>query len=84
MNEITIGIVGLFMLLLLFLTGIDLGFGMAIIGFLGFACIRSFDAALVMIASDLFETLSSYSLTVVPLFILMGQISFQAGIANKL
>ena len=84
MNEITIGITGLFMLLLLFLTGIDLGFGMAIIGFLGFACIRSFDAALIMIATDLFETLSSYGLTVMPLFILMGQLSFQAGIANKL
>jgi tripartite ATP-independent transporter DctM subunit len=84
MNEITVGIVGLFMLLLLFLTGIDLGFGMAIIGFLGFAIIRSFDAALIMIATDLFETLSSYGLTVVPLFIFMGQISFQAGIANKL
>ena len=84
MNEITVGITGLFILLLLFLTGIDLGFGMAIIGFIGFACIRSFDAALVMIATDLFETLSSYGLTVMPLFILMGQLSFQAGIANKL
>ncbi len=84
MNEIAIGIVGLFMLLLLFLTGIDLGFGMAIVGFFGFACIRSFDAAFIMIATDLFETLSSYGLTVMPLFILMGQLSFQAGIANKL
>jgi len=84
MNEIAIGIVGLFTLLLLFLTGIDLGFGMAIVGFFGFACIRSFDAAFIMIATDLFETLSSYGLTVVPLFILMGQLSFQAGIANKL
>ncbi len=83
MNEIMVGITGLFMLLLLFLTGIDLGFAMAIIGFLGFAYIRSFDAALIMIATDLFETLSSYGLTVIPLFILMGQISFQAGIANR-
>ena len=84
MNEVTIGITGLFVLLCLFLTGIELGFGMAIVGFMGFAVIRSFDAALILIATDLFETLSSYGLTVVPLFILMGQISFQAGIANKL
>ena len=84
MNEVTVGITGLFILLLLFLTGIDLGFGMAIVGFVGFACIRSFDAAFIMIATDLFETLSSYGLTVMPLFILMGQLSFQAGIANKL
>lgn len=84
MNEIAVGITGLFILLLLFLTGIDLGFGMAIVGFIGFAYIRSFDAALIMIATDLFETMSSYGLTVIPLFILMGQVAFQAGIANKL
>ena len=84
MNEIAVGITGLFVLLLLFLTGIDLGFGMAIVGFIGFAYIRSFDAALIMIATDLFETMSSYGLTVIPLFILMGQVAFQAGIANKL
>jgi C4-dicarboxylate transporter, DctM subunit len=83
-ESMLIGLVGMFMLLLLFLTGIDLGFGMAIIGFFGFAYIRGFDAALILVATDLFETLSSYGLTVIPLFILMGQVAFQAGIANKL
>lgn len=84
MNEAIVGILGMFMLLLLFLTGIDLCFGMAIVGFVGFAYLRGFDAALTLIATDLFESISSYGLTVIPLFILMGQIAFQAGIANKL
>jgi hypothetical protein len=37
MNEITVGIIALVVLLLLFTTGIELGFGMALIGFVGFA-----------------------------------------------
>jgi C4-dicarboxylate transporter, DctM subunit len=84
MSEVTVGIVGLFLLLALFMTGIDLAFAMAIIGFVGFAYLRSFEGACSMIATDMFEVLSSYSLTVIPLFIFMGQVAFHAGIAKKL
>jgi tripartite ATP-independent transporter DctM subunit len=84
MNETAIGIVGMFALLMLFLTGIELGFGMAIVGFIGFTYLRGFDAALALVASDFFEAVSSYGLTVIPLFILMGQVAFEAGIAGKL
>jgi len=84
MNEVTAGIVGLFLLMGLFLTGIEVGFAMAIIGFIGFSYIVSFEAALNLLATDVFETFSSYSLTVIPLFILMGQIAFNAGIARRL
>ncbi len=37
MNEITVGLIDLALLLILFLTGIELGFAMAIMGFVGFA-----------------------------------------------
>ena len=36
MSEVVVGIIGLAVVLALFLTGIELGFAMAIIGFLGF------------------------------------------------
>ena len=84
MNEVTVGIVSLFFLIALFLTGIELGFGMAVIGFLGFSYIVSVEAALNLLATDVFETFSSYGFTVIPLFILMGQIAFNAGIAKRL
>jgi len=42
MNEVLFGIIGLCTALLLFLTGIELGFAMAIVGFLGFSLLRSF------------------------------------------
>jgi len=84
MNEVTIGIIGLAVILLMFLTGIELGFAMAIIGFLGFSYIVSFKAGLNLLAKDIFDVFASYGFTVIPLFVLMGQIAFNAGIAKRL
>src|SRR3989337_482806 len=84
MNEVTIGILGLAVVMALFLTGIELGFAMAIVGFLGFSIIVSFKAGLNLLAKDVFDVFSSYGFTVIPLFVLMGQIAFNAGIAKRL
>jgi tripartite ATP-independent transporter DctM subunit len=67
-----------------FLTGIELALAMILVGFFGFGYLISFDAAFNMMAKDVFDTFESYNLTVVPLFILMGQIAFNAGIARRL
>jgi tripartite ATP-independent transporter DctM subunit len=83
MNEL-IGILGLALVLVLFLTGIELGFAMALIGFLGFSYIMSFKAGLNLLAKDLFDVTASYGFTVIPLFIFMGQIASNAGIAKRL
>ena len=45
MSEITVGLLGLTVLLLLFTTGIELGFAMALVGFSGFAYLNGFEAA---------------------------------------
>jgi tripartite ATP-independent transporter DctM subunit len=79
-----IGIIGLGVVILLFLTGIELSYAMFIIGFLGFSLIVSFEAGLSLLARDIFDIFSSYNFTVVPLFVLMGQIAFNAGIARRL
>jgi tripartite ATP-independent transporter DctM subunit len=84
MNEVTIGIIGLAVILLMFLTGIELGFAMAIVGFVGFSIIVSTKAALNLLAKDVFDVFASYGFTVIPLFVLMGQIAFNAGIAKRL
>jgi tripartite ATP-independent transporter DctM subunit len=84
MNEVVIGVIALVFLLGLFLTGIELAFAMAIIGVAGFAYLQSFDAAVGMLANDFLDSFSSYSFTVIPLFVLMGQIAFNAGIAKRL
>jgi tripartite ATP-independent transporter DctM subunit len=84
MNEISVGLLVLGLLLLLFLTGIELGFAMAIMGFFGFSYLVSMPAAFNLLAKDFFDTFASYGFTVIPLFIFMGQIAFNAGIARQL
>jgi C4-dicarboxylate transporter, DctM subunit len=84
MTEITLGVVGLIVLLGLFLTGMEMAVAMAIIGFAGYALVVSPGAAMNILANDFYDQLESYSLTVVPLFVLMGQIAFNAGIARRL
>jgi len=84
MNEVIVGIIGLGVLLAFFLTGIELAIAMILVGFFGFGYLISFEAAFSMMAKDVFDTFESYNLTVVPLFILMGQVAFNAGIARRL
>jgi C4-dicarboxylate transporter DctM subunit len=84
MNEITVGIIGLLVLLAMFLTGLELAFAMLAVGFVGFAIMSDFNIAVSLLANDFLESLSSYSMTAVPLFVLMGQIAFNAGIARRL
>jgi tripartite ATP-independent transporter DctM subunit len=84
MNEVTIGLLGLGILIALFVIGLELSFAMLVVGFLGFAYVVSPGAALNLVAKDIFDSFESYSLTVVPLFILMGQLAFHAGIAKRL
>jgi C4-dicarboxylate transporter, DctM subunit len=84
MSEMLVGIAGLVALLLLFATGIELGFAMALIGFVGFGYLNGFESALNLLSRDVYDVITSYGFTVFPLFILMGQIGFNAGIAVRL
>ncbi len=84
MSEMGIGVIALLALLAFFLTGIELAFAMGIIGFVGFAYVVNLKAAMGLMANDIFDALASYGLTVIPLFVLMGQIAFNAGIAKRL
>jgi tripartite ATP-independent transporter DctM subunit len=81
----TVGVLGIVVLLLvLFFLGMPVGFAMAIVGFCGFCYVVSFKAGLNMVGSVLWDTFSKYGLTVIPLFILMGQVAFYSGVNEKL
>ena len=85
MSLAVVGLIGIVVLLLmLFFLGIPVGFAMGIVGFFGFCYIISFKAGLNMLSSVLWETFSKYGLTVIPLFIFMGQIAFYSGVNEKL
>jgi C4-dicarboxylate transporter, DctM subunit len=84
MSIATITILTLVFLFVLFLMGFEIGFSMGLAGFVGFAAIVNVDAALNLVAKDIYNVLTSYGLTVIPLFVLMGQVGASGGIARNL
>lgn len=84
MDEVSLGLLGLIVLLALFVTGIELAFAMAAVGFAGFAYLNGFEAAMGLLANDTMDSFMSYGLTAIPLFVLMGQGAFNAGMARRL
>jgi tripartite ATP-independent transporter DctM subunit len=85
MDPITTGILGTLLLLVsIFLFRIPVAFAMGIIGFGGFAYILNWNAATGMLGTELWNVFSNYGLTVIPLFIFMGQICFYSGVNERL
>ena len=84
MTPTTAGIVGIGLLLLLFVLKFPVAFSMALVGFAGFAYLVGFNPALGLLAQDIFETFSSYPLSVIPMFILMGNYAYASGISQRL
>ena len=84
MTPVTAGITGLVSLIVLMFLRIPVGFVMAIVGFAGFGLLVTWDASLNLLARDFFSIFGSYNLTVIPLFVLMGQIAHHAGISGRL
>ncbi len=74
MNGTSIGILGIGVMFAVLLTlRIPAGFTMAVVGFAGIACLTNVGAALNMVGSELWNIFSSYGLTVIPMFILVGE-----------
>lgn len=84
MSPIGVGVIGIVILIVLLLSRLPVGFTMLLVGFLGFSYLTSLDAGLGLIARDFFSTFASWNLSVIPLFILMGQIAFHAGMGQRL
>jgi C4-dicarboxylate transporter, DctM subunit len=85
MSITLLGIIGILTLLfIIFVFGIPVGFAMGLIGFVGFWYVLNMSAATNMLAHVIWDTFSSYGLTVIPLFIFMGQVAFYSGINEKL
>src|SRR6056297_2987567 len=84
MSPTLIGIIGILIMLLMFLTRMPVAFVMATVGFVGFSIMISTDAGLVLLSRNIYETFNSYDLTTIPLFILMGQLGFNSGISKRL
>ncbi|MEM6761353.1 MAG: TRAP transporter large permease [Pseudomonadota bacterium] len=75
---------GLLAVLALILLGVPIAFAMALTGTVGLIMLLGPSGALSIAGQTLFDTGLSYTLSVVPLFILMGNLVTRAGLSQKL
>lgn len=71
-------------LLVLILLRVPIAFAMAAVGGIGFAMMRGWESAWAMTGQVAFDTGLSYTLSVIPLFILMGNLLAISGVAHGL
>lgn len=81
MSEWEIGLILLFAMLLL---GVPIGLALTLVGTIGTAAIIGLDPALSLLGQTFFDNSRAYSLSILPLFLMMGNFVVQSGIANDL
>lgn len=84
MTPTAAALISVVLLVLLFLMRMPVAYAMALVGLLGFSYLISVGSGLSLLARDFWALFSSYSLSVVPMFIFMGTTAFYSGMSGKL
>jgi len=77
-------IIGLVLVMVMIALGLPIAFSMAAIGFIGLTFIIGTDASLALIGQVFFDNGMNYTLSILPLFLLMGNFVVKAGLADEL
>ena len=75
---------GMFLLFVLIMAGVPIAFAMTAIGLIGLISILGFEPAMFLLGQVFFDNGKSYTLSVMPLFVMMGNFVVQAGLASDL
>ena len=84
MDATTVGLLGIVALLVLIFMGMNIGMALMAVGFFGFAIMTNFKAAISVLSTVPSTQAGSYSMIVVPLFILMGSFAYRARLSSGL
>ena len=84
MSNLTVALIGVVILLVLLIMGMNIGICMMAVGFFGYAYVRGFSPALALLKQIPYTQATTYSFTVIPLFVLMGQLCFYSGMSSDL
>lgn len=84
MEPNTVALIGLGIMFLMMFLRMPISFAMFIVGFGGLYVMSSPEATFNLLSTEVWGSFSSYTLSVIPLYILMGEIVFRAGITEKL
>jgi tripartite ATP-independent transporter DctM subunit len=80
----TLALVGFVTMVLMVLLRVPIAFAMAVVGYVGFGVAVDFEAAAAMVTTLTYETGLSIGLSVLPLFVLMGNFVTHAGLSREL
>lgn len=78
-----VGVVGIIAALVLLFLRMHIGLSLILVGFLGIAYISSFKAAGAAVVATIADVTNNYTLTVLPLFVFMGAVAAEGGIAAR-
>lgn len=84
MNPLVAGVIGISLLFFLFALGMPIGFVMALVGWMGYVYLGGLDAGLNILGLTFYAGGASYTLSVIPLFILMGQFATHSGLGRDI
>jgi tripartite ATP-independent transporter DctM subunit len=84
MSPTAIGLIGMAALLVLLFLRMPIGIAMSLVGALGIAALNSPDAALIALGSYPYSYSAVHSLSVIPLFVLMGNFAVVSGMSSDL
>ncbi len=84
MDPVTVGIIGTLLVFILLFMGMPIAFALMLVGFGGISYLASFQAALPVVASTVYEVSAHYPYTVIPLFIVMGGFAGSSGMTQDL
>ena len=84
MSPILVGILGITALVVLIAVGVPVGISMGAVGMAGLIYLLSLESTLVKVGYTAFDTIASYDLACLPLFILMANVIFASGLSNDL
>ena len=84
MTGLEIGISGFAVLLLLLAFRIPIGVSMLLVGLVGYSILAGIDSLLSFLKTEMFYRFNTFELSVIPLFVLMGQFAAKAGLSQAL
>jgi len=83
-NTVLIGVLSFVVLLIFVFLHMPISIVMLIVGIVGYALVVSPQAALVKLGTDIFNNAAVYTLSVIPMFLLMGLFLGTSGLARRL
>jgi len=84
MDLMTLAILGILAMLVLMFMGMNIGLAMMLVGFIGYGLAVNWTAAMGVLQTVPYVQAASYPMTVVPLFIMMGNFAFASGMSENL